>query len=47
MEIFDYLKESIPADHCRQSLAVDCLQEALSSGLSPTRLLDFGCGNGE
>ena len=46
MEIFEYLKDSIPVDHHRQSRAIDMLREVLSIGFTPIQILDFGCGDG-
>lgn len=45
-DVFDYLKDSIPVDHCRQSRATDVLREQLDRGFRPASILDFGCGDG-
>ncbi len=45
-EIYEYLKDSIPRNHCRQSSAHSVLRERAAAGLQASRILDFGCGDG-
>lgn len=45
-DIYDYLKDSIPHNHFHQSSAESVLRERVTAGLKPTRVLDFGCGDG-
>lgn len=47
VDIFEYLQNSIPTDHHRQSRAIDILQEELRDEFLPRRVLDFGCGEGK
>ncbi len=47
MSLYDYLKESIPQDHCRQVSSSGLLKAYASKGITPERTLDFGCGAGE
>lgn len=46
MNLFDYLSDSLPTDHCRQTRAMDQLRDELSRGFLPKNVLDFGCGDG-
>ena len=44
--IYEYLKPSIPTDHCKQVRAVDLVKERVSAGFDPANVLDLGCGTG-
>ncbi|MBX3491405.1 MAG: FkbM family methyltransferase [Parvibaculum sp.] len=44
--IYEYLKSSIPADHCRQSRAIDLVIARIRAGFRPAKVLDLGCGAG-
>lgn len=44
--VFEYLKSSIPADHCRQTRAVDLVRACVDAGFKPANVLDLGCGPG-
>lgn len=46
MNLFDYLSDCLPTDHCRQTRAVEALQAELRAGFKPRQVLDFGCGDG-
>lgn len=46
LDLFDYLSDSLPSDHCRQTRAINALQAELQAGFRPKQLLDFGCGDG-
>lgn len=45
-DVYDYLKESLPGDHSRQVTAEAVLQARVAKGFAPTKVLDFGCGDG-
>jgi SAM-dependent methyltransferase len=45
-DIYDYLKDSIPGNNSRQVTAEAVLKQRVAGGWRPTRVLDFGCGDG-
>jgi len=45
ISIFDYLKETLPTDHARQTRAIDIAGE-LVAGIKPDVIVDLGCGTG-
>jgi ubiquinone/menaquinone biosynthesis C-methylase UbiE len=44
--LYDYLKPSIPADHCRQSRATELVMARIRAGFKAVQVLDLGCGAG-
>lgn len=47
MNLFDYLHDSLPRDHARQTRLAQMLQAHIDGGLSVDDILDFGCGEGK
>ena len=46
--VYQYMKPSIPADHCAQSRATDIVEAYLANKLfNPKTILDLGCGIGD
>lgn len=45
MNVYDYLKNSIPSDHCQQTRAIDMAKQYLRLH-SPNMIVDLGCGTG-
>lgn len=45
-DIYDILKDSLPGDHSRQASAETVLDARVQAGFRPSRVLDFGCGDG-
>jgi ubiquinone/menaquinone biosynthesis C-methylase UbiE len=45
ISIFDYLKETLPTDHARQTRAIDIAGE-LVADIKPNVIVDLGCGTG-
>lgn len=46
MSIFEYLKDSIPTDHCKQTRLAQLIREKAADGYYAPNVLDFGCGDG-
>jgi len=46
IDIFKYLENSIPNDHCRQTRLAQLLSEKVKNGYAAKNILDLGCGDG-
>ena len=46
LDIYEYLKPSLPVDHARQTSADHIIEVLYSDKTHPEKVLDFGCGNG-
>jgi ubiquinone/menaquinone biosynthesis C-methylase UbiE len=47
MNLYDFLAESIPEDHCRQVGSKELIKSSVDKGFYPNNILDFGCGTGQ
>jgi len=45
-KIYDYLSSTLPKDHCRQTRALEVIDEYYATNTKPKEILDFGCGVG-
>jgi ubiquinone/menaquinone biosynthesis C-methylase UbiE len=45
-EFWDYLGPVVPNDHSRQVTAHVVVEARIKAGFQPTKILDFGCGDG-
>ena len=46
VRIYDYLRNSLPSDHCKQTRATELIASYYSNQALPTKILDLGCGAG-
>ncbi|WP_376742663.1 class I SAM-dependent methyltransferase [Ensifer canadensis] len=46
LNIYDYLKDAVPDDHCRQTSALSVAETYIKNGFSPKKIVDLGCGTG-